>query len=91
MSAAKHPQIDLAPVRSSQIHAIGHDAATNTLAIQFRAKAGPGSTYHYANVTATQFEEFLGAESIGAHFGAHFKKNDAHPFTKIVPETKDEA
>lgn len=81
---AKTLSIPITPVESSQIHGLGHDAATNTLAVQFKAKNGPGSVYHYAGVTAKQFEDFLAAESIGKHFGAHFKKNDKHPFTKIV-------
>lgn len=80
----KIPTIALSPVESSQLHAIGHDPATNTLAIQFKSKAGAGSTYHYANFTAEQFAEFSGAKSVGAHFGQHIKNaTEKHPFTKI--------
>ena len=50
-------QIDLIPVESSQIAAIGHDADTNTLAVQFKAKGGPGSIYHYSGVDAKTFED----------------------------------
>lgn len=67
----KHPDIALSPVESSQIHAIGHDAASNILAVQFKGKSGPTSTYHYANFTAEDFRKFREAESIGAHFGKH--------------------
>lgn len=83
MNTPKHPQVPLNPVKSSQIHAIGHDQATNTLAIQFKSKTGPGSVYHYPNVTAEQYAEMAKAESIGKHFGAHIKGNPKHPHTKI--------
>lgn len=76
--------IALDPVESSQIAAIGHDPATNRLAIQFKSKKGPGSIYQYQNFTAEDFAEFKGAESLGAHFGQHIKPaTEKHPFTKI--------
>ncbi len=78
--------IALMPVESSQIAAIGHDAATSTLAIQFKNKAGAGSVYHYQNFTAELFAAFAGAESIGSHFGKHIKPfAEKFPFTKIEP------
>lgn len=72
-------------VKSSQIFAIGHDAATNTLAIQFRTKAdGPGSIYHYGNVDQRAFDDFRDAESIGSHFKKVIKANPtAFPYVKI--------
>jgi len=82
--------IELTPIESSQIHAIGHDPATNTLAIQFKSKAGPGSIYHYANVPAEKYAAFQECESKGRFFGAEFKvKAEEYPFTKIEPK-KDE-
>lgn len=57
----KHQQITLNPVESSQIHAIGHDPATNTLAIQFKSKGGAGSVYHYQNFDSAAFDAFNGA------------------------------
>jgi D-arabinose 5-phosphate isomerase GutQ len=76
--------IDLSPVESSQIHSIGHDPETNTLAICFKSKAGAGSTYHYANFTAEDFAKFKAAESIGSHFGKHIKPHTTkHPYAKI--------
>jgi hypothetical protein len=84
MRTTKHPVIALAPVKSSQIAAIGYCPDTRTLAIQFTGKAGPGSLYHYANFTPEQFAAFKGAESVGAHFGMHIKPlADAHPYEKI--------
>lgn len=80
----KHPEIPLTPVDSSQIHAIGHDAATGTLAIQFKRAGGPGGIYHYANFSVPQFDAFFRADSIGSHFGKHIKpETEKHPFTKI--------
>ncbi len=78
-------KIGLQPVESSQIHSIGHDASTNTLAIRFKNKAGgPGSLYHYSNFNAEQFAAFQGAESVGSHFYKHIKhKADVHPYIRV--------
>lgn len=85
--ASATPAIALARVESSQIHSIGHDPETNTLAIRFLAKRGgnePGSLYHYANFTAEDFKAFSDAESIGSHFGKHIKVYDKkYPYKKI--------
>ena len=81
---SKPVSITLKGVKSSQIHAIGHCQTTNTLAIQFKGKDGPGSVYHYQGFTAEQFKAFSEAESIGSHFGKHIKlKTKEHPFKKI--------
>lgn len=83
--------IEMTPVKSSQIAAIGHDPETNTLAIQFPAKAGSGSIYHYSNFTAEDFAAFSAAESKGAHFGKHIKPlAEKFPFVKIQAAVKDE-
>ena len=84
--------IDMQTVDSSQIHAIGHDAATNTLAIRFKNYKGEvTSLYHYSNFTAEDFEAFRTAESIGRHFGAFIKPfYQKYPFKRIedAPEQK---
>lgn len=78
--------IALDAVESSQIAAIGHDPETNTLAIQFAAKSGTGSVYHYSNFTADDFAAFKAAESIGSHFGKHIKPfADKYPYVKVAP------
>lgn len=77
-------KIHMVTVRSSQIHAIGHDASTGTMAVQFKGRGGsPGSIYHYDGVSPEQFAAFHKADSIGSHFGTHFKSNEAHPFKKV--------
>lgn len=83
------PIIALQDVASSQIHSIGYDPETQTLAIRFTRgygeKRGPGSLYHYANVPQEAFDAFRNAESLGKHFGAHIKPHaDKYPYTKIV-------
>lgn len=65
------PHIELKPVSSSQVKAIGYDPVTKTLACVFAH--GPGHVYHYPNVTPEQHAAFVGAESIGTHFGKHIK------------------
>lgn len=77
----KHYTIPMTPPakKSSQVVAMGHDQATNTLSIQY----GSG-TYHYHDVSAAKFAELQKAESIGAHMGKHIKP--LHKFTKIDPQ-----
>lgn len=79
------PQIRLEEVVSSQVAAIGHDPATNTLAVRFPGyEDRPGNLYHYANFNAEQFAEFCAAESIGSFFIKQIKANEAlFPYTKI--------
>ena len=77
----QRPPIELHPVESSQVKAIGHDEATQTLAVQF--KHGSGAIYHYPGVNCETFEAFRGAESIGKFFGQKLKHL---PFTKYRPE-----
>ena len=81
--------VRLQDVVSSQIHAIGYDPETQNLAVRFTRgygeKRGPGSLYHYANVTQEDYDAFLAAESKGKHFGQHIKPfADKYPYQKIV-------
>lgn len=85
--------IKMQEVESSQIHSIGHDADTNTLAIRFKNwKGEPKGLYHYNNVDAETFEAFKNAESLGKHFGAHIKPfSDKYPYTCVEKEPPAEA
>jgi hypothetical protein len=81
--------IPLQDVASSQIHSIGHDPESNTLAVRFFRGFGrdqvPGSLYHYANVSAEDFKAFKTADSLGRHFGQHIKPfADKFPYTKVA-------
>ena len=83
-TAVAAPRITLQAIQSSQIAAIGHCPATETLAVQFFRKGAPADVYHYANVTAAEYAAFAGAESIGKHFYAHIKAHaDKHPYTNM--------
>lgn len=63
--------IALTPVESSQVKAIGYDAARKTLAVTFTR--GTGAIYHYPNVEPQVHADFIAAESIGSFFGKHIK------------------
>lgn len=84
-SEQPRPQIQLHPVESNQVGAIGYDEATQTLAVQF--KRGARAIYHYPNVTRETFEAFKSAESIGTYFGQHIK---ALPFEKFPCEDAEQ-
>lgn len=69
IAARPTPSISFNNVESSQMSGIGHDPATNTLAIKFNT----GSMYHYDGVSPELYEQFLAAESKGKFFGANVK------------------
>jgi hypothetical protein len=52
------------PVESSSIRAIGYDAATQRLYVEFHT----GDRYEYDGVGARAHHDLVTAESIGAHF-----------------------
>jgi len=85
------PQIAMDAVKSSQIHSIGHDAETQTLAIRFKNKDGaPAGLYHYRNFTTDDLSQFKSAESIGSHFYRAIKPNkEKYPFRKIDESKED--
>ncbi|MPV55894.1 KTSC domain-containing protein [Burkholderia sp. HI2761] len=74
--------IDTLPVESSQIHSIGYDAESETLAVRFkdRKTSAPTSLYHYTEFTQANFDALKGADSIGSHFYKHIK-----PFPERFP------
>ncbi|VBC22652.1 KTSC domain-containing protein [Burkholderia pseudomallei] len=84
-TATTASHIAVQEVESSQIHAIGHDPATNTLAIRFRDKNGdPSSLYHYQNVDTETFEAFRSADSIGSWFYKNVKPfKEKFPYQRI--------
>lgn len=76
--------IPMTPVSSNQVKAIGYDPATKILAVTFTR--GAGAIYHYPNVEPEQHAAFIGAESIGKHFGAHIQ---GLPFDKFPAPTAE--
>ena len=85
-SEQPRPQLALHPVESNQVGAIGYDAATKTLADQF--KRGARAIYHYTNVEPETYAAFKAAVSIGTFFGQHIK---ALPFEKFPCEDEQAA
>ncbi|CAG9255872.1 KTSC domain-containing protein [Paraburkholderia caribensis] len=80
------PAIEMLDVESSQIHSIGHDASSNTLAVRFKSRVDgkPTSLYHYSNVPAEEFTAFRDAASIGSYFYKHIKPHDTtYPYVCI--------
>lgn len=76
------PPIALTPVESKQVHSVGYDKDTATLAVTFRRWDGraPDAVYHYPDVSPVMHAEFIGAESVGKYFGEHIR---ALPFKKF--------
>lgn len=74
--------IDTQPVESSQIHSIGYDAESETLAVRFKdRKTGERtSLYHYTGFTQANFDALKSADSLGSHFYKHIK-----PFPERFP------
>jgi len=79
------PIARLQPVESRQLHAIGYDPETQTLAIRFKSwKGEPTSLYHYSNVSQADYDALMAAESKGGHFNAHIKAfPDRYPYQRI--------
>lgn len=77
--------MEMKPVTSSQISAIGYDPKSKKLHIRFadrtNRKTGqvfPGSTYEYDDVEPAVHAALMAADadpalSVGSHFGAHVK------------------
>ncbi|KGV27694.1 KTSC domain-containing protein [Burkholderia pseudomallei] len=67
--------IDTLPVESSQIHSIGYDAETETLAVRFKDRKtnAPTSLHHYTGFTLANFDALKTADSLGSHFYKHIK------------------
>lgn len=76
------------PVKSSQIVAVGYDAGTKILEIEFPGrKDGPGSVYQYSAVPPETHQALMGADSVGRYFGVHIRGKFAHK--KMEPEVAD--
>lgn len=67
------------PVESGNVAEIGHDAATNTLEVQYKN----GGVYRYADVDADKHSALMKAPSIGGFIHANIKGH--HPHTKVDP------
>lgn len=61
--------MNLVPVTSSNVQAIGYDPASRMLLVQFKG----GATYSHQDVSPQDHAALLGAKSIGSHYHQHFK------------------
>ena len=66
--------IPLQRIESSQLHAIGYDPASQTLAIEFNSNHDK-LTYEYPNCKPELYEALLAAESKGSFFYKQVKTN----------------
>jgi len=67
--------MEMIPVDSSQIAAIGHEGST--LTVQFKN----GAVWHYAGISAEVFKLLEGADSVGKFFNSAIKPH--HKATRI--------
>lgn len=63
------PEIALQRVKSSNVHSVGYDPASRTLAVQFEN----GRVYHHQDVPPVAYDNLLKAPSIGAHYASHVR------------------
>lgn len=65
------------PVTSTNIRAIGYDADSQTLEIEFNS----GSVYDYAGVFQGEYDGFMSADSKGKYFHANIRNR--YPCVKL--------
>lgn len=77
--------MQLQPVKSRLITAVGYDPGAQELVVQFRGTGDKkeGAKYRYPNVTQEQFDELMSAKSIGAFYMKNFRGNNDHPAVKV--------
>jgi len=71
--------MNMQPVESSQIHAVGYDAETKTLRVSFKSDG----VYDYADVPEQMHADMLAAKSVGSFFHAHVRNVFKH--TRLNP------
>lgn len=62
--------MNMVPVSSSNLRAVGYDAATQTLRVAF-IKSG---VYEYSGVPSAVHAGLMAASSLGSYFDTHIKK-----------------
>lgn len=63
--------IELNPVESSNIAAVGYDEASRTMRVEFKN----GSQYDYPDVDQVLVDEFLDADSVGRYFQQNIRNS----------------
>lgn len=62
----------LTPVKSSNLAAVGYDAAQNVLHVQFKGKE---TVYEHRGVPKEIYELMMSADSIGSFYARNIKSN----------------
>lgn len=62
--------MNMVPVSSSNLRAVGYDAATQTLRVAFISSG----VYEYSGVPSSVHAGLMAASSHGSYFDAHIKK-----------------
>lgn len=70
--------MELKPVKSSSVAAIGYDAQTQQLHVKFLK----GGTYTYHDVPPRVHDELVRAKSIGQHLAKYIVSGGKYKFTK---------
>ncbi|WP_098960231.1 KTSC domain-containing protein [Pseudonocardia sp. N23] len=66
------------PVSSTSLRAIGYDALSSTLEIEFKT----GSVYEYAGVSAIEHQNLMSAASHGSYFARNIR--DSYSYRRVA-------
>lgn len=77
---AEDATMDMVPVQSSNLAAVGYDPEAKVLRIRFRSD----DQWDYADVPAEKHAAMLKAPSVGIYFHSHIKPH--YKATKVQPE-----
>lgn len=69
-------QIEMRPVKSSNLAEVGYDASTETLKVKFKS----GLTYTYSGVPYTVYYAFSKAASLGSYF--YYNIRTSYPYKR---------
>lgn len=70
--------MDMKPVTSSNVHAIGYCPVSRDLAIRFHKNGEPTNTYTHHDVPPEEHVALMAAESHGKHYAANIKGRFEH-------------
>jgi KTSC domain-containing protein len=71
--------MNLVPVTSSNVAAVGYDPQTKEMQVRFTG----GGHYSHSNVPAIKHALFIASTSKGRFYHQHFKGNADHPHRRI--------
>lgn len=70
--------VDMIPVKSSDLRAVGYNPQTQTLYVDFHS----GGRYMYSGVPASEHAALMIADSKGKYFATHIKKS--YPYQRLI-------